>query len=116
MLFRSAEPSRKGPEEKINHCLKDLMKTDRWRKNEGEQERPRRFMTAEHSHQNSHLNRVQQEPNFKQKIRQQAMSLAARRPPPDLPLPLMKTGTALGPKIQQGKGPPTSHIKLNPTT
>ena len=75
------------------------MKTDRWRKNEGEQERPRRFMTAEHSHQNSHLNRVQQEPNFKQKIRQQAMSLAARRPPPDLPLPLMKTGTALGPKI-----------------
>lgn len=73
-------------------------------------------MTAEHSHQNSHLNRVQQEPNFKQKIRQQAMSLAARRPPPDLPLPLMKTATALGPKIQQGKGPPTSHIKLNPTT
>lgn len=59
----------KDPEQKVSHRLNDLMKPDRWRKNEGEQERPTRLITAEHHHRNSDLNRIQQERNSEQKIR-----------------------------------------------
>lgn len=55
-LYRQAE---KGPEETMSHCLDDLMKTDRWKKNESEK-RPRRLITSEHNNWNSDLNKIQQ--------------------------------------------------------